>query len=163
MCSSDLGSATTLLDHAVFQVLPPHHSTVQGLHVVLGGLTLVPLGVVAGRLLVDPVARTWAAVGTAWAAALLPLSLLDHGSESMLVPAFLWWTAGVALLPTALTQRRVADQIAVVVLLTLCGLSRPDCLLLALPTALLVACSSTSGNLDSGTDGSPRVGIDQLG
>ena len=35
--------------------------------------------------------------------------------------------------------------------------------LMLLATALLVACSSTSGNLDSGTDGSPRVGIDQLG
>jgi hypothetical protein len=133
------GSATTLLDHAVFQLWPAHHTTVQGLHVVLGALTVLPLGVLTGRLVAEPLARTWAALATAWTAALLPLSVLDHGSESMLVPAFLWWTAAAALLPQALAERRWPDLLAATVLLALCGLSRPDCLLLALPTAVGLA------------------------
>jgi len=70
--------------------------------------------------------------------ALLPMSVLDHGSESILVPALLWWLAGTVLLDAWLRDGGWWRAAGATILLALCGLSRPDCLALALPTALLL-------------------------
>lgn len=133
------GAATAALYHALFWWLPAHHHTVQGLHALLGSLTLWPLGALAAGFLPpgrDRV-RTAALVGLLLAA--LPLSILDHGSESILVPAFLWWSAGVVLLDAWLAHRRIGSLLGAGALLTLCGLSRPDCMVVALPGAMLYA------------------------
>ena len=128
------GPATTLLDHALFWLAPVDHRSVQWAHTVVGTLTLLPLAALTHRLSTQPLAPWLVAL----ALAVLPLAILDHGSESMLVPALLWWAlAAVGLVEFVATGRKVALA-AAVILLTLCGLSRPDCLLVAAPTALLV-------------------------
>ncbi len=134
------GPATTLLDHAVFAFLPPHHATVQQLHALLGALTILPLAALTQRLAGQTAARALAVT-----LLVLPVALLDHGSESMLVPAMLWWSAGTLLLLDALQHRRLTLLPGAVVLLALCGLARPDCMLMAAPTALcLVAAQEKS-------------------
>lgn len=127
------GPATTLLDHALFWVLPAHHKSVQWMHTVLGTLTLVPLGALAQRI-----GQASAARWTALVLAALPLAWLDHGSESMLVPALLWWSAATVCVVHWIDRPRWPLLASAVVLLALCGLSRPDCLLVGAPTALLV-------------------------
>lgn len=132
------GPATTLLDHALFWLAPAHHSSVQWLHVALGTLTLWPVAALAGRLAGPHAARAgWLLL------ALAPFSWLDHGSESMLVPAMLFWSVGTLLLddylrPLRPLSGRATDVAAAVVLLALCGLCRPDCLAVGVPCALLV-------------------------
>ncbi len=141
------GAATTLLDHALFQAFGTGHATVQWLHTGLGALTILPMAALAGALVVPPRARLWTMLGTAWALALLPLSILDHGTESMLVPAFLWWALAVVLLQRLVRVPSVPDAAAVVVLLGLCGLARPDCMLVALPTAVVLAIAAPGARL----------------
>lgn len=138
------GPATTLLHHAWLRCTPHTPASIQWLHTVLGTLTIVPMAAWTVRLL--PAARREAtAQRAAWATAvtmaLLPVAVLDHGSESMLVPAMLWWWSGAVLLADGLAggPRQRADLVAAVVLLALCGLCRPDCMLLALPTAWMLA------------------------
>lgn len=128
------GPATTLLDHAWFQLVGPHHSHVQWLHVALGTLTLLPLAALVGRI-----GGSAAALWLGLLLALAPFSWLDHGSESMLVPALLAWSAATLLLDSYFCNRKPVALAGAVVLLALTGLCRPDALLLALPTALLVA------------------------
>ncbi|MSQ83438.1 MAG: hypothetical protein EXR77_11220 [Myxococcales bacterium] len=128
------GPATTLLDHALFWLAPVDHRSVQWAHTIIGTLTLLPLAALTQRLSSQTLAPWFVAL----ALAVLPLAILDHGSESMLVPALLWWAmATVGLVEFLGTGRRVGLA-AAVILLTLCGLSRPDCLVVAAPTALLV-------------------------
>ncbi len=141
------GPATTLLHHAWLRFAPQTPASIQWLHTVLGTLTLLPMAAWAAQMVradSPPRARLWAAAVTAGTMMVLPVALLDHGSESMLVPAMLWWWGGVLLLYEGLTDRthRLADLLAAVVLLALCGLCRPDCLLLALPVALLLAAAA---------------------
>ncbi len=127
------GPATTLLDHAWFALVGAHHAAVQWLHVGLGTLTVLPMAAMALRL-GGPIAARWMAV----LVALAPFSWLDHGSESMLVPAMLAWWSALVLLEDYLVWRSgwLLGQAAV--LLALTGLCRPDALLMALPTAALV-------------------------
>ncbi|MBI5608004.1 MAG: glycosyltransferase family 39 protein [Deltaproteobacteria bacterium] len=128
------GPATTLLDHAWFALTGAHHAAVQWLHVGLGTLTVLPIAAMALRL-GGPVAARWAAI----LLALAPFSWLDHGSESMLVPALLAWWSALVLVGEFVAGRKAWALAGAAVLLTLCGLCRPDALLVALPTALLVA------------------------
>lgn len=130
------GAATTLLDHAWFRIAGASPAVVQWGHTLLGAATVLPLAAIAANLLPDRRAGTWATLGTAWAVALLPLSILDHGTESMLVPAVLWWACAVVVLQRPVL--RAADVVAAAVLLALCGLARPDAMLVALPTAVLL-------------------------
>ncbi|MSP93004.1 MAG: hypothetical protein EXR79_14590 [Myxococcales bacterium] len=138
------GPATTLLDHALFQVLPTTAATVQHLHAVLGAVTLWPLAALllqAGRRAGSIGATTlgWAPVCCVWLVALLPVSVLDHGSESMLVPAFLWWASALVLLHAFLDTGAPHALAAAVGLGVLCGLSRPDCLVAGPVAAAVVA------------------------
>ena len=133
------GAATAALYHALFGVLPVHHATVQWLHVVLGSLTVLPLAALASLWWPDPERRGRVAAVVAWATALLPMSVLDHGSESILVPAMLWWLCGALMTDRWFELGRWWHLTAAVVLLALCGLSRPDCMAVALPGALLPA------------------------
>ncbi len=133
------GPATTLLDHALFAVLPAHHATVQHMHTVLAALTILPLAALVQRL-----ATPWAARAFGVGLALLPVAWLDSGSESMLVPAMLWWSTGTLLLSFGCETRRVMMLSGAVVLLALAGLARPDCLMMTMPTALCVVLARPS-------------------
>ena len=130
------GAATAALYHGLFQVAPAHHGTVQWLHVCLGALSIWPMAALVATWWPDAATRGRAGALTAWSLALLPMSVLDHGSESILVPALLWWLCGTMCLSAWLASGRWWRAAAAIVLLTLCGLSRPDCMVLALPSAL---------------------------
>jgi hypothetical protein len=138
------GPATTLLDHAVFALFGASESTVLTLHCFLGSLSIWPLasGVAVATFAACPHAARLATLAPpvfAWTWALLPLAVLDHGSESMLVPAFLWWAGAVALLHAFMATGRRLDLGGAAVLMALCGLSRPDCLIAGpVAAALLV-------------------------
>lgn len=121
------GPAGATLWHAAFTVLPVAPATVQGVHVALGVLTLLALGAVAARTV--PGSAAW----TVWATALLPVSILDHGTESILTPAFLCWLCAAILTDRHVRLGGRLDLVAAGVLLGLCGLTRPDCMFLGLP------------------------------
>jgi hypothetical protein len=129
------GAATSLLDHVWFQAFGVSPTVVQWGHTLLGAATVLPMAAIAARLVTDRRARQWTALGTALGIALLPLSILDHGTESMLVPAVLWWTCAVVLLQRFVRDRSLMDAGGAVILLVLCGLARPDAMLVAMPTA----------------------------
>ncbi len=131
------GAATAALYHGLFQVAPAHHLTVQWLHVVLGALSIWPLAALVATWWTAPQDRCRAAALASWTVVLLPMSVLDHGSESILVPALLWWLSGTVMLDAWMSERRWWRAAAAATLLTLCGLSRPDCMALALPSALV--------------------------
>lgn len=128
------GPATALLNHALFWVFPVGLATVQWAHTVLGALTAVLVGGVGAQL-----AGPRAGVVAAGMVAALPVAVLDHGSESMLVPALLAWFGGALLLRRFLAAFSWADLLAAAVLLIVCALCRPDCLLAGPPAALLIA------------------------
>lgn len=130
------GPATSVLHHAAFAVAGPSAATVQWLHTALGALTVPLLATVALRWSGGRPMAGWAA---GWTLAALPLLVLDHGSESMLVPAMLWWAAAVVCLAEALRTGGRGPWLAALVLTLLCAFSRPDCMLLAAPTALAAA------------------------
>ncbi len=134
------GSATTQLDHALFWLTGPSLVAVQWLHTVLGTLTVPLLATVAYLWSSNRPAVAWAAAALLGA---MPLLLLDHGSESMLVPALLWWSAAVVCLHEALRSGGLQNWLSALVLLLLCALSRPDCMLLAAPTAFAAAWTGT--------------------
>lgn len=130
------GPATSVLDHALFWVTGPSAAAVQWMHTVLGALTVPLLAVLALRWSGGRPQAAWAAAAMVGA---MPLLLLDHGSESMLVPAMLWWSAAVVCLGAALRGSGTGPWLAALVLLLLCALARPDCMLVGAPTALAAA------------------------
>lgn len=134
------GPATTVLDHMWFAALQwltgeqPRIQWQQWLHVILGTLTLLPLAALAQRLFNLRHAGLMAMI----LLAILPLSLLDHGSESMLVPALFWWSCGALALQEFEQTREDKDLLCAIVMLGLCGLSRPDAMLVGPLTAILL-------------------------
>ncbi len=134
------GSATTLLDHAWFNVLElltgqqPRIEWQLWQHVIMGTLTLLPLAALAQRLF----DVRHAGLMTLLLLGILPMSLLDHGSESMLVPAMLWWSCAALALQEYEQSPNFGDLATAVVLLALCGLSRPDAMLVGPLTAILL-------------------------
>jgi hypothetical protein len=114
------GSSVPALHHVALLAGPADYDTVLVLHSVLGALS-VPLFALWLRRLAAP----RGAVGVAaFALALLPLFVKDHNSESYLVPALFWLSAGLLLLLDAADGRRLAWPAAAVAL-GLAILARP--------------------------------------
>ena len=132
------GSASAALYHALFKFGAADHGSVQWVHVALGSLSVWPIGALAGRCVGGGKAAVRVAALTAIAIAVLPLSIMDHGSESILVPANLWWLSAMVSLDGWMRHGDRKRLFAGMVLLSLCGLSRPDCMAVALPSVLVL-------------------------
>lgn len=119
------GASTSVLYRLLFSLVPPDHEHIVALHRVAGALTLA---VMAGLLARCKPPAGAVALFAAWAA-LLPLSVRDHATESILVPIILWLSAGLLLLDKALQEGPpLAAAVGSLVLLALAMTGRPEML-----------------------------------
>ncbi|MBI5609730.1 MAG: hypothetical protein HY902_12730 [Deltaproteobacteria bacterium] len=126
------GAAPTLLYRLVFAVLVADHRVLVAVNTACALLTL-PLLVALYARFRPPKGAVATAAGLL---ALLPVLVLDARTESHLLPAMLWLSAGLLLLDQGLQGGLRRDLLGSVALLTLAAMSRPE---LTAMTPLLAA------------------------
>ncbi len=132
------GPAALLLYRLVFFLTGPSHQVIMDVNNVVGALCPLAGGWLAARLRAPPRAVVFAAAFLA----VTPLFIKDSASESLGVPAQLWLLLGLATALRWRDERRVQDAWIAVGCLSLVVFSRPEMLILAPLSVVVLATAS---------------------